>query len=109
MPWASGWKFVSALASLLTLGTGCPDRPTEKQEQSTQSMKTIDDVIKIHSERLLAIPGVVGVYHGLTDDSVSCLKVMVKKKTHDLEKVIPKTLEGFTVIIEETGEIRPMN
>jgi hypothetical protein len=71
-------------------------------------MKTIDDVIKQFADSLMAIPGVVGVYHGLNEDGASCLKVMVKKKTGELEQRIPKRLEGFDVVIDETGEIKPM-
>jgi hypothetical protein len=33
---------------------------------------------------------------------------MVKQKTVELEKKIPAQIEGYQVIIEETGEIRPM-
>lgn len=71
-------------------------------------MMTIDDVIKKHAHSLMAIPGVVGLYHGLNEDGSSCLKVMVKKMTPEVQGRIPKTVEGYSVVIEETGEIRPM-
>ena len=44
----------------------------------------------------------------LPDDKTPCLKVMAVKKTEDLEKAIPKTLDGYPVEIEETGIIRPL-
>jgi hypothetical protein len=71
-------------------------------------MKNIDEVIKMYADSLLTIPGVVGVYHGLNEDGSSCLKVMVKKKTPEVERRIPKELEGYAVVIDETGEIKPM-
>jgi hypothetical protein len=69
----------------------------------------IDAVLRTHDRELLAIKGVVGVYVGLLDDGKTrCLKVMVIAKTAEIEKAIPKTLEGYPVIIEVTGEIRPL-
>jgi hypothetical protein len=57
----------------------------------------------------LANPGVVGVYEGLLEDNKTpCLKVMVARKAPELEKRIPKSLEGYPVVIEETGTIRPL-
>jgi hypothetical protein len=57
----------------------------------------------------MAIPGVVGVYVGLqADQKTPCLRVMASKKTKELERAIPKSLEGYKVEIEETGVIRPM-
>jgi len=57
----------------------------------------------------MAIPSVVGVYVGLLDDDrTSCLKVMVVQKTPELERKIPKSLEGYPVVLDETGVIRPM-
>ena len=58
----------------------------------------------------MAIPGVVGVYVGLMDDGKTlCLKVMVSDKTQDVERQIPRSLEGYPVVIEKTGVIRPLS
>jgi len=59
---------------------------------------------------LLAIPGVVGVYVGLLDDQTTpCLKVMLTRKDKKLERSIPKTIEGYRVVTEVTGPIKPLN
>lgn len=80
---------------------------TGQQESVTQ--KDINAVLKDHDKELLAIPGVVGVYIGLlTDDKTPCLKVMVVKETEDLKRRIPKSIEGYPVLIEESGVIRPL-
>jgi hypothetical protein len=74
------------------------------------SRKDINDVLREHDDELMAIPGVVGVYVGLMpDDKTPCLKVMVVKETEDLKKRIPKTLEGYPVLIEESGVIHPLS
>ncbi len=71
--------------------------------------KDINAVIKDHDKELLAIPGVVGVYVGLLpDDKTPCLKVMVVEETEDLRRMIPKSIEGYPVVIEESGVIRPL-
>jgi len=71
--------------------------------------RDINDVLRAHDQELLAIEGVVGVYVGLLDDGKTpCLKVMVVAKSAEIEKAVPKTIEGFPVIVEVTGEIRPL-
>jgi hypothetical protein len=44
----------------------------------------------------------------MDDEKTLCLKVLVIKKTEEIEKKIPKSIEGYQVVIEETGVIRPM-
>lgn len=69
----------------------------------------IEAVLRAHDDELLAVSGVVGVYVGLADDGETpCLRVMAVKGTRELEQRIPRTLEGYPVVIEETGEIRPL-
>ena len=73
------------------------------------SRKDINTVLRDHDEELLAIPGVVGVYVGLLpDDKTPCLKVMVVKQTEDLRRRVPRLIEGYPVLIEESGVIRPL-
>ena len=67
--------------------------------------KPIVKVIKEHAKTLMSIPGVVGAGQGLCEGK-PCIKVFVIKKTPDVEEKIPKTLEGYPVVIEETGEVK---
>ncbi len=84
-----------------------PANQTGQRESMTR--KDINAVLKDHDKELLAIPGVVGVYVGLlSDDKTPCLKVMVVKETEDLKRRIPKSIEGYPVLIEESGVIRPL-
>jgi hypothetical protein len=78
-------------------------------QQESMTRKDINIVLKDHDKELLAIPGVVGVYVGLLpDEKTPCLKVMVVKETEDFKKRIPKSIEGYQVLIEESGVIRPL-
>lgn len=71
--------------------------------------RDINSVLRDHDKELMALPGVVGIYVGVLDDGKTpCLKVMVVKKTPDLERKIPKSIEGYPVLLDETGVIRPM-
>ena len=70
--------------------------------------KTLEAVLKQHSDRLMALPGVVGVAIGECEGN-PCIKVLVVEKTPQLVNEIPPTLEGYPVVIEETGEIRALH
>lgn len=71
--------------------------------------RDINDVLHAHDQELLAIKGVVGVYVGVLEDGKApCLKVMVVAKSAEVEKAVPKSIEGYPVIIEVTGEIKPL-
>lgn len=67
--------------------------------------KAIEEVLKERARELMSIPGVVGAGQGLCEGK-PFIKVFVIKKTPDLDQKIPKTLEGYPVVIEETGEIK---
>ncbi len=76
-------------------------------EEKEMSVKTIEEVLKEHTEELMSIPGVVGIGQGLCNNK-PCIKVFVIERTPELEQEIPKSLEGYPVMIEETGEIRAL-
>jgi hypothetical protein len=96
------------LGALFAVGCG-PDQKPQTLPDVARPMKSIDEVIKTYSDSLMTIPGVVGLYHGQDDSGRTCLKIMVKEKTPELEKRIPERIEGYPVVIEETGEIKPLN
>ena len=74
-------------------------------EENKVSEKKIEEVLKEHTDDLMAIPGVVGTGQGLCNGK-PCIKVFVVKKTPELENKIPEKLEGYPVKMEETGMIR---
>jgi len=92
----------------LTLFVGC--QKTMTSGNSTAPRRDINAVLAEHDRELLARPGVVGVYVGLlADERTPCLKVMLAKKDAELERSLPRTLEGYPVVTEVTGEIKPLN
>ena len=69
--------------------------------------KPIEKVLEEHTNELMSIKGVIGTAEGLCN-SKPCIKVYVIKKTPQLTQRIPTTLEGYPVVIEETGEFRAL-
>jgi len=69
--------------------------------------KPIKKVLEEHTNELMSIKGVIGTAEGLCNGK-PCIKVYVIKKTRQLIQRIPTTLEGYPVVIEETGEFRAL-
>ena len=66
-------------------------------------------MLAAHDQRFMAMPGVAGIYVGLLDDDVTpCLKIMLVRRNPKLEQALPRELEGYRVVTEVTGEIRPL-
>ena len=70
--------------------------------------KSIKAVLREHTDRLMALPGVVGTAQGLCDGK-PCIKVFVVKKAPELLDQIPNVLEGYTVEVQETGVIQALD
>ena len=80
----------------------------EDSGASSDNKMEIADVIKKHSNEIMKIDGVVGLYEGTTEEGNPCIKVMIKEDSPVIKEKIPGELEGYPVITEVTGEIRPM-
>jgi hypothetical protein len=93
---------------LFALAAGC--QKNMAQDNSPSPKRDINAVLRDHDKQLLAIPGVVGVYVAVLEDGKTpCLKVMLARKTPESERDLPKSIEGYPVVVEVTGEIRPLN
>ena len=70
--------------------------------------KTIEQVLKERTDEWMAIPGVEGTAIGLFEGK-PCIKIFTSSKPQQLRANIPSTIEGYPVIIEETGEFRALD
>jgi hypothetical protein len=68
--------------------------------------RSIDEVLAAHTDALLALPGVVGTAVALCDGE-RCIKVLLADANPDTRSRIPPRLEGYRVVVEVTGTIRP--
>jgi hypothetical protein len=97
------------LLALLMIAFALSCRQNMAQNSSSSPKRDINTVLAAHDKELLAIPGVVGVYVGtLEDRRTPCLRVMLVRKTPESARKVPRSIEGYPVITEVTGEIRPL-
>src|ERR1700675_1615765 len=103
--------FVSTLAFLVTLAAGntlANDAAGTEKKGESIAKKTIEAVLDQHADLLMSLPGVVGTAIGEYEGK-PCIQVLVLRNTPDLSKSIPPSLEGFPVVIVETGEIKALD
>ncbi|MBW8038387.1 MAG: hypothetical protein FVQ85_00110 [Planctomycetes bacterium] len=86
-------------------GAGGCSPPAKDQ---LMSGKTIEEVLTEHTPEWMATPGVVGTGIGMFEGS-PCIRILSSVKPEQLPAKIPSTLEGYPVIIEETGEFRALD
>ena len=77
-------------------------------EVRPQVQKTIEQVLREHTDSLMALPGVVGTAQGLCDDK-PCIQVFVVEATEELLKQIPEEIEGYAVDVQQTGELKALD
>jgi len=71
-------------------------------------VRPITDVLAAHTPELMKIRGVVGTAESRLPDGRPCVMVLVAKLTPELQRALPRELEGYPVEIQETGEIHAM-
>ena len=104
-------KTVSALALLLWVAQlrGCAIQKIKKTgKENEMTPKTVEEVLKENTSRLMAVPGVVGVAQGELNGQPSVM-VFVVKKSAELKGQIPESLDGYPVVIQETGEFKALD
>ncbi len=88
--------------------TNCSNKKVgDRQGRVRMGEQTIEDVLEKRTAELMSVPGVVGTAQGLCNDK-PCIRVFVIKKTPEIDRDIPDMLEGFKVVVEESGEIRAL-
>jgi hypothetical protein len=66
---------------------------------------TIAQVLAEHTDRLMAIPGVLGVGQGEIAGRPA-VQILVERRTPALLAQLPDSLDGYAVQVVETGTIR---
>lgn len=69
---------------------------------------TAAEAISKHAPELMAMPGVVGVAETADERGRPVLVIMLRERSPQLERRLPKRLEGYPVKLEVTGAIRPL-
>lgn len=69
---------------------------------------TAAQAIALHSDSIMAIPGVTGLYEGRSQSGETVIRIMLARRSAETERKLPRKLEGYRVEIEESGPIQPM-
>ena len=81
------------------------DRLGSKPTGGSIVTKPIEQILKENTDRWMALPGVVGTAQGEADGK-PCVLVLVIEKTEHLVEAIPDSIDGYPILLHETGEIR---
>ena len=68
--------------------------------------RSIDAVLAAYTDSLMALPGVVGTAVALCGGE-QCIKVLLDDASEEAKARIPTRLEGYRVVTEMSGTIRP--
>jgi hypothetical protein len=68
-------------------------------------VKPLGEVVADHTPRLMALAGVVGIAEGL-DRGQPCVLILVEALSPQLRRSLPKSLDGYRVKVQPTGELR---
>ena len=79
----------------------------DPQGELAMAVHTIEDTLERHSAELMAVPGVVAAAQGLCDGE-PCIRVFVEKRSDEIDRSVPKSIEGYKVVVEESGEVRAL-
>jgi dihydroxyacetone kinase len=81
----------------------------KQEDNGKMQRKPIEQVLKDRQEMLLSIPGAQGFYQSKLESGADCIVIMVDKLTEENKDKCPKSLDGYAVLIEEVGQIKPLD
>jgi len=82
--------------------------PGDSEKGQSMAERTIEQVLKEKTNEWMTIPGVEGTAIGLFEGK-PCITIFASLKEQQLRAEIPSTIEGYPVIIEETGVFRALD
>lgn len=68
----------------------------------------IEHANQVLTDSIIDLSGVSAIGIGECEGE-PCLVVMVVEKTDDLLEAIPASVDGFAVVVQETGAFRPLD
>lgn len=91
---------------LLAVAVACARSQGGEGGGGATMTRSIDAVLAAHTDSLMALPGVVGTALGLCEGE-QCIKVFLADSSAATRRSVPARLEGYRVVAEVTGTIRP--
>src|SRR5258706_13427985 len=105
----NGTRLVAGLLlALLIDANGCRAGAPKEDDRVTAPSRPIAAVIADHAPRLMALGGVTAVGESALPDGTPCIRVFLRARDPELQKRIPRNIEGHPVVVVVSGEIRAM-
>ena len=93
--------------NLLGIESGSKNAVKQQEKHEKMHNKSIEEVLKHCTNSQMAIDCVEGTAIGLYKGKL-CIKVFSSVKLQKLQGKIPSSVEGYPVVIEETGTFRAL-
>ena len=104
---APRWAVACALA--LALGVpACREDSVREEDHVKHPSRPIADVLAEQSPKLMALTGVTAVGQGALPDGTPCIKLFLRSGVRELRRRIPRSIEGYVVVTDVSGEIRAL-
>jgi hypothetical protein len=88
--------------------SGCSQKNVpDHQKERYMPGKTIEQVLNERTNEWMNIPGVEGVAIG-EHKGKSCIRIFTSVNPKNLRDKIPSSVDGYSVIIEQTGTFRAL-
>ena len=88
-------------------GCGSFAGPSDPGKGQSMPEQTIEQVQENHTDRWMAMPGIQGTAIGMSEGK-PCILILSSVKAETLQDRIPSEVEGYPVIIRETGAFRAL-
>jgi hypothetical protein len=100
----------AAAGAVLSAAAGCESERSSSSSVENDAMnpRPIEEVVDTVAPEWMTWDGVTMVYVSADDDGRPAVKVGVVSRPHEVESRIPPEIEGWPVIVVESGEVKPL-
>ena len=106
-PFSSVRPALSLLLLIVLGAVACGPNGATREE--TVQRPPLSEVVARHAPRLIEVEGIEVVYESVGPDGEPCVKIGVVELTDALRADLPRELDGWPVVVIESGEIRPLD
>jgi hypothetical protein len=105
---SSGCSSSSSTTTTQTVSrTGVGVTTKDFPQEASVPPKSIEEVIAQYTHQLLSIDGVEVVYAAEDETHQPVITIGVEQKTDEILRWLPQRIEGYPVVIQETGPVAP--
>jgi hypothetical protein len=95
-------RMILVIAIVVT--ASCTPRP---MDQNSETRKPITEVLSAHTVEWMKLPGVIGTGETKKDDQPAIM-IFVDTLNDELRSKLPTQVDGYSVVIEQSGKIVPL-